>query len=575
MGVIRVLPDVSGLNKVFDYFVPDGLSGPAVDIGTIVRVDLHGRRVAGWVVDLDVDPPQGIELEPIRKISSFGPTADVVALANWVAREWSGRWAAVLTTASPEPYVHRLPPLQTSTVAAGPATGAERLFEGSGPRIVRSAPAADRFDIVRAAAAKGPSIVVTPDQRSAARYAGRLARSGVRTHRYPDRWAGGFSGGVVLGARSAVFASVPDLASIVIIDEHDDALANERNPTWHARDVAIERARRADVPCVLVSAAPSPAAVHAVDDIRLPDRTEERDGWPIIQLVDRRSEDPGRSNLFSDALARRLRNGGRALCILNRKGRAVMMACGSCGELVRSVGGDELMTEIDGVLVAPRSGETRPLVCASCGGTKLKRLRLGVSRAAEELSVLLREPVGEVTGTSKGGEGLAHRVVVGTEALLHRVASAETVAFLDFDNELMAHRYRAAEQAMALLVRAAAIAGRRSEGGRVLVQTRAPEHRVLHAAVRANPEYFTSAELEFRAASGLPPFGGLASVSGGGAGAFVEPLRARLDVELIGPDADGRYLVKGPDRSSVASALAGLSRPKSGRVSVAVDPPRA
>ncbi len=572
--VVRVLPDVSGLQKSFDYYVPDELGGPPVSVGSLVRVSLHGRRTAGWVVAVDVEPPPGVVLEPLLKCSSYGPSQEIVDLAKWVAAEWAGRWAAVLKTASPEPFVTRLPTGRSAPVAGGAVDDLASLFEGSGPRIVRSAPASDRFEIVRAAAARGPAIVVTPDQRTASALAGRLSRAGVRTHRYPESWAGGFEGGVVLGARSAVFATVPDLASIVVIDEHDDSLGNERNPTWHARDVAAERTRRLGIPGLVVSAVPSTASVGAGWPEHRPNRTAERAGWPLVHVIDRRDDDPGRSGLFSTALVRRIRGEGRVLCILNRKGRAVMLACATCGELARSESGDELMVEDDDGLVALRSGERRPRICLACSGTKLKRLRLGVSRAAEELSTLLRETVGEVTGSSTGGEGLDHRVIVGTEALLHRVGTADTVAFLDFDNELLAARYRAGEQAMSLLLRAATIAGPRAGGGRLLVQTRIPDHRVLRAAVRAQPDLFIEGELELREATELPPFRGVGLVSGGAAESFVAPLLDRLDIAVVGPDRDGRFLVKGLDRPTVAAALSDLDRPKEGRVSVSIDPLR-
>ncbi len=575
MRTVRVLPDVSGLNKTFDYYVPEDLVGPPIKIGTLVRVALHGRRTAGWVVNVDVEPPVGVTLEPLLKSSSVGPDPDVVELARWVSSEWAGRWSAVLKTASPEPFVRSTPTSRPPSVAGGPSSGLDVLFDGEGPRVVRSAPAADRFEIVREAARQGPCIVVAPDQKAAAAYAGRLRRAGVRTHRYPEDWAGGFEGGVVLGARSAIFATVPDLASIVVLDEHDDALANERNPTWHAREVAIHRSLGANIPCLLVSAVPSPEALAATSDIRLPDRSVERMGWPQFHVVDRRDEDPGRSGLFSVPLIRRLKTPGRVLCILNRRGRAVMLACATCGELVRSQSGDELMVEDDDGLVAHRSGERRPRICLQCSGTKLKRLRLGVSRAAEELSVLLREPVGEVTGTTASGEGLEPRVIVGTEALLHRVGVADTVAFLDFDNELLGSRYRAAAQAMTLLLRAATIVGSRTEGGRVMLQTRMPDHRVVRAAIRAQPDIFTSEEIDLRTKAGLPPARGLALIRGTGTEEFLAPLKERLDVELIGPDRDGQMLLKGESRRAVAVALANLPRPRKGRVSVWVDPVRA
>ncbi|NNE94766.1 MAG: hypothetical protein HKN24_01930 [Acidimicrobiales bacterium] len=576
MRVVRVLPDVSGLSKTFDYYVPADLPGPSVEVGSMVRVQLHGRRTAGWVVAVDVEPPSGVTLEPILKSSSIGPDQQVVDLAQWTARQWAGRWSAVLKTASPERMVPSRPAAPPSApVSGGTQPDLESLFDGVGPRVVRSAPCADRFEIVREAARRGPTIIVTPEHHTALALAGRLKRAGIATFRYPEQWTGGLQNGVVIGARSAIFATVPDLRSIVVINEHDEALANERNPTWNARDVAIERSRRAEVPAVLVSAVPSLAALAATDDVRLPARGPERAWWPLVQVIDRRDDDPGRGGLFSDPMIRRIRGEGRVLCILNRKGRAVMLACATCGELARSESREELMVEDNGALVAPRSGETRPKVCIQCAGTKLKRVRLGVTRVAEELSVLLREPVGEVTGDSTGVEGLAHRVVVGTEALLHRVSVADTVIFLDFDQELLASRYRAAEQAMSLLLRAGTLVGPRAEGGRVLVQTRLPDHRVLRAAARAQPELFTDAERELRRAAQLPPYGGLALVRGSATSEFLVPLENRLDLELVGPDRNGQVLVKGPDRSSVAEALRELDRPKGGRVSVWVDPVRA
>ncbi len=199
MRVVRVLPDVSGINKAFDYYVPDHLAGPPIRIGSLVRVKLHGRRTAGWVVDVDVEPPANLTLEPLLKSSSVGPGREVVALAEWVGHEWAGRWSAVLKTASPDRFVQSVPPLRSATVAAGPQSGLGTLFAGEGPRIVRSPPAADRFELIREAGRRGSAIVVAPDQKTAAAHAGRLTRAGIRTHRYPDDWSGGFAGGVVLG----------------------------------------------------------------------------------------------------------------------------------------------------------------------------------------------------------------------------------------------------------------------------------------------------------------------------------------------------------------------------------------
>jgi primosomal protein N' (replication factor Y) len=563
------------LDKAFDYLVPDHWSEP-VEVGTRVRISLQGRRVGGWVVAVDVEPPPGVALRPLAKHSGRGPSADVVDLARWVAHRWHGRWSAVLATASPQRVVTPSGPAVGPEDRRLPAPLDDRAVEAVGApgvTVVRLAPTADPFPYALAAARLGDALVVVPSLSGAHRLAGTLGRAGGRAALLPRDWAMAAQGGsAVFGARSAALGPVDRLGAVVVVDEHDEALQEERNPTWHARDVAVERARRAGVPCVLVSAAPSLAALAIADRVLVPARAEERAGWPIVDVVDRRREEPGRAGLLSSRLADAARRAERVVCVLNRKGRSRLLACASCGELVRTEDGAHLMVETGGALVSPVTGERRPLVCAVCSGAALRRLRLGVDRVRDELEALLREPVCEITGDAVVGDPGA-RVVVGTEAVLHRAGRADLVAFLDFDQELLAPRYRAAEQAMALLVRAARLAGPRSGGGRVLVQTRTPSHRVLDAAVRADPGRLAAAEEVVRRALGFPPHGALAELSGPGAAELADRLAGGSGLTVLGP-RHGRFLVRAPDPAHLADALAATSRPPA-RVRVAVDPPRA
>jgi primosomal protein N' (replication factor Y) len=165
------------------------------------------------------------------------------------------------------------------------------------------------------------------------------------------------------------------------------------------------------------------------------------------------------------------------------------------------------------------------------------------------------------------------QVLVGTEAVLRRVDRADAVAFLDLDAELLAPRYRAGEEAMALLARAARIAGGKDGGGRLLLQTRLPRHEVVQAALLADPSRASDVEAERRAVLGFPPVTALAQVSGAPAATFVEPLRARIDVDVLGPAADGSYLVRAADVRTLCDALEATPRP-GGRLRVAVDPLR-
>ncbi|MDH3295995.1 MAG: hypothetical protein OER95_16885, partial [Acidimicrobiia bacterium] len=437
-------------------------------------------------------------------------------------------------------------------------------------------------------AALGNVLVIEPDVARARWMVGRLNRAGLRAHGHPRQWAAGFTGGVVVGSRSAVWAPLPDPVAVVVLDEHDESLQEERTPTWHARDVAVERARRSGARCVLAGPILSPAALAAADEVVHAPRTEMRRGWPLVEVVDRRRDDLGFNSLFSPRLANVLRSAERAVVVLNRKGRAHLLACATCGALARSEDGRHVMTEDEGGLVAPATGERRPLVCADCGGTSLKRLRLGVSRAAEELGRLVDRPVVEIgSDRSRSDQSEKSAIVLGTEAALRALDRCDVVAFLDFDQELLAPRYRAAQQAMALLARGAELVGGRRDVSRLLVQTRVPDHPVLRAASTADPATLSRRESESRRAMGWPPFGALAEVSGDGAPAMADALAVVMSADpelarrctLLGPRQDGRYLVSvGPgevDAGQVlADLLAAVPRPRQ-RLRVVVDPPRA
>jgi primosomal protein N' (replication factor Y) len=586
--LVRVLPDVSGLDKEFDYIVPARWADQ-VAVGSLVRVDLHGRRVAGWVTDVDLEPRAGMTLLALSKVSSVGPPADLVDLARWAARRWGGRLTPILKTASPPTMVKAFPRARPSRLPGRPAGRdpardqvADEAFSSPGVTTVAVGPADDQLWIAEAAAARGNALILAPGVARARWLSGRLGRAGYRVHLQPNGWGAGVTGGVVIGSRSAVWAPAGPLDAVLVLDEHDEAFHEERIPTWHARDVAIERAHRSGAPCVLVSPAPSLTARQRSTRVLQVARSEQRNGWPAVEVIDRRDEEPGRSGLFSPRAAAVLRESQSAVAVLNRKGRARMLACASCGELVKTEDGEHLMTEVDGRLIAPATGETRPLICSVCTGTSLKRIQLGVTRAAEELSRLVGREVTEVSsdaGPPPDGGGL----LLGTEAVLHTGRDVDAVVFLDFDQELHAPRYRAAEQAMGLLVRAARMVRGRRADARLIIQTRAPEHRVLQAAVSADPGRMAEPEAELRRALGFPPFGGLAEIGGAGADGYVAnltadeqlaPLIADGTVRILGPRPDGRYLVRAADPEQLAEIMACVPRPKE-RVRVAVDPPRA
>jgi primosomal protein N' (replication factor Y) (superfamily II helicase) len=551
-------------------------------------VPLHGRRVRGWVLDPDSTPPAGVELADVTRLTGAGPDAATIDLCAWVARRWVGRLPTVVRLATPDRAVAVTRPVRVRCAEVdGADPGAlAALDRGPGAHVLRVPPTQRLLGVAIAAASRGQALVVTPSVAAADFVADRLRLAGAAVARWPGDWAGAAAGATVVGGRGAVFAPLPELAAVVVWDEHDESLQHESSPTWHAREVAVERARRAAVPCLLVSPCPSLEA-RALGEPHRSDRASERGGWAPVDVVDRRTEDVGRSRLASPSFVNAARsvlgNGGRVVCVLNRTGRARLLACRSCG-VVAACATCESATRLDDEhhLVCGRCGEVRPPVCAECGSTALGLMRLGVTRAREELEALLRVPVVGVTaaGTIEGDAAPPGRgddrlrsapVVVGTEAALHRVRGVDLVAFLDLDQELLATRYRAAEEALALLVLASRVVGGR-DGGRVLVQTRLPDHEVLRAAVRADPDVVADAERPRRELLGLPPAAAVALVGGDAAPAFIERLGRPPGLEVLGPD-DGTWLVRAEDHETLAGALGAVERPP-GRLRLRVDPVR-
>ncbi len=579
--VVRVVPDVVAIHRRFDYAVPEGWGAPSV--GDRVRISLHGRRVGGWVVEDRVVPGPGVEPKPLAAWSGLGPPPPVVAVAEWAAWRWAGPLASFLGTASPPRVVRALSgPPHPGPAPDSPGGGAVALVDAAlraaGPAVVRLAPALDAVRVVLELVHRtGPGgvLVVAPSRSRAGQVAARLRAAGAPVALLPDRWDAVRAGGVVaVGTRVAAWAPLPRLAAAVVLDAHDEALKEERAPTWSAVEVVVERGRRDGAPVLLVSPCP-PLVLTEGRAVVAPERSVERAGWPVVEVVDRTGDDP-RTGLFSERLvaAARVelaRPGGRVVCVLHRTGRIRLLACAACGTLARCTrcGGAVALGGEPARLACRRCGLERPTVCAACDSARLKALRIGVSRATEEIGALLGTAAVEVTAEA-GDPPADAPLLVGTEAALHRVDRAGLVVLLDADQHLLAPRFAAAEETLALLARAARLVGGRRGGGRVLVQTRVPDHEALDAAVRGDPELLAASERDVRRVLGLPPFGALALLSGPGAPAYAGAL-ARADRLEVSSLPGERALVRAADHAALADGLAAVERP-AGRLRVAVDP---
>ncbi len=575
----------------FDYSVPARWQ-PEIRLGTRVRVPFHGRRVGAWVVEIGVLPPVGVEVREVTGVSGWGPPPTVLRLAEWGAWRWAIPVATLLRGASPDRNVWSLPEgpgadrHRNSSHSEGPTSEGPTTAPPLRPGVTlrRLPPASDVLPLVLEVIASAVSpgswtspgrsvLVLAPSTGWAHRLGARLRSRGLDVASSWSEAAAGWP--VVVGSRAAAWAPVPALAAAVVLDAHD------YHDRYDAVDVVAERATRDGAPCVLVSPCPTAVQRTRYGPVETPERTAERAGWPAVVVVDRRGADP-RTGLFSEQLVDLARSalgaGGRVVCVLNRTGRARLLACAACGALARCTVCGRAVESVGEVLRCRGCGAERPVVCAECGAVRTRILRMGVGRAREELQALLGVPVGEVSGRparaqpgvpGESGEPGAPGVepvpetpvLVGTEAVLHRVRRAAAVVFLDFDQHLLAPRFCAGEEALALVVRAGRLVGARAdrigarrpgreEAGMVVVQTRLPEHEVLRAAVAGDPGLFT--DLDLREALRLPPFSALATVR-----SDTMPVLDAEDVEVSALDA-GRWLVRAPDHRSLCDAVARL-----------------
>jgi primosomal protein N' (replication factor Y) len=586
--VARVVPDVTGVDKVFDYLIPSELQ-EVIGVGDRVRVPLHGRNVPGWVTAIgsttegftEVDETK---LRSVIKRLGYGPSSEIVQLALWASHRWCGRLRAFFVAASPSTLVATLPTARyqrDQVKVAGDAAIALAVIE-SRSLLVQRGPLKSPVDVLVGAALSGPTLVIVPTVVRARLFAASLKRHGFTVAVLPDEW-GSAAGGVdvAIGSRTAVFARVPELRCIVVLDEHDDSLREERTPTWHARDVAIERAKQLNISCVLMSALPSVTAkAWANDRVLQSGEQEVQSEWPRIQLIDRTLDERWSNSLLSSDFIAELRDHSRRIVVvLNTKGRARLLACASCKSLARCANCDAAVeTGAEGQFSCPRCSVQRPQVCIKCSSAKFLTLKPGVSKLREEIAQAAGRKVSdvvEVSGSSNDADALdqAKMLFVGTEAALHRVHEADTVVFLDIDQELAAPRYRASEIVGSLLVHAARLVGRSDRGGKVMVQTHSIDSPVLQAMSTLHIDEYLQSVSDMRRFMELPPFGALAQLSGTNIDDAIEELRRNVFVH-VSAGSDGSYLVKAADWQVLADALSEVEASKGVRLKVQVDPAR-
>jgi len=577
--IASVVPDVSGIDKVFDYIVPESFAQRAW-IGARVRIDLNGRRVGGWIVELssvatqeEISTRYG-RLLPLVALSGHGVEPEIVPLARWVAQYFWGTWRAVLSSASAPLVRERVVHAQRGTPNESrdeSVTQAVQYVVDKGSGLIIVPPLSSALSVVADMAQRGPVVVVCPTLKMASLGAASLRRRGFTTAVIPEQWEMARAGvDIVIGARSTVFAPCPAMSGIVVIDEHDELLHDERSPTWNAVEVASQRARWASVPCVVTSPIPSAASMH-----RWRDATSVVDAvkkWPQIEVVDLETVPVVGSLLSTQMLTAVTSTSGSVACVLNTKGKARLIVCKACRHVQDCATCGSLLTQdSEQHLSCSRCHRDHGLVCVSCGRTSFVVPRGGISHLASQLRASTAREVIEVS-TDSSDTWTKGSIFVGTEAVLHRVSGVDVVVFADIDRDVGAPRMTAAREVLSLIARAARLVGER---GKLIIHTRRPEHPLMNALsqhdVAQSLLNWAQQDMSQRQMFGLPPFGTLVHVS-------VKAPREVSDIpDMQGIDIarfDGHAVLKASTRDQLDVAIAQVRDLLGVHVRIHADPVR-
>jgi primosomal protein N' (replication factor Y) len=383
-----------------------------------------------------------------------------------------------------------------------------------------------------------PEISLTPQTKS--RFVARFGRvavlhshmSDVERHRQWERIARG-DVSVVVGARSAVFAPTPHLGLIVLDEEHETTFKQNTAPRYHAREVALYRARAEGVPLVLGTATPSLETYYKAQRgefrmLRLPRRVYGRE-LPDVATIDLRGEvrdGAARGPLsrpLQAAMDSTLADGGQVILLLNRRGFSTHIQCPACGGVVRC-------PHCEIALTHHRQGETAlchycdyqiptPNACPECQYAGIRFSGLGTQRLEAEIKSrfgsypCLRMDADAMRKHGSHEEALARfrsgevRILLGTQMIAKGLdfPNVTLVGVISADTALHLPDFRAAERTFQLLVQVAGRTGRGDLGGRVLVQTFSPDHAAIQAAVRHDFDAFARQELPIREGLAYPP----------------------------------------------------------------------
>ncbi len=576
----KVVVDIRNrsLSRTFDYLIPDELReqlGP----GSMVEVPFGNRELAGFVLRLSDRLEPGLEperLKPLARLLDPEPIwePELLELAEWLRLFYATTWQAALQTVIPGPVLARLRELMqvrkpknrrgiadqrkmiagtTSRVELNAAqrSAVESILKatrearsvllhgitGSGKTEVYLHAIEEVLSQGRSALVLVPEVSLTP--QAVERYRDRLGdtvavlHSGLTDKQRRQEWWDLREGRcrVALGTRSAVFAPLSKLGLVVIDEEHDGSYKQSGEPRYHARQVAVWRARKSGCGVVLGSATPSVESYFLARTgyYQLLELLERPSGQPLppVNLIDMKAY-RGHRGLISPplmaALEARQKRGEQSVLLLNRRGFSSYLQCMVCGEVRECPECSISLTfhKSRSKLVCHYCDrhERPPDVCWNCGSPQFSYQGAGTERLEAELKKRLPElRVARMDRdtTSKSGahaeilqsfESGEFEVLVGTQMVAKGLdfPRVTLVGVVGGDGGLHLPDFRASERTFALLTQVAGRAGRARLAGEVFVQAYQADHPCLVMAAAHDYHAFYAREIELRKQLLYPPF---------------------------------------------------------------------
>ncbi|WP_263770786.1 primosomal protein N' [Propionivibrio soli] len=570
--IARVALDVP-LYRLFDYEIPDSEEVDAGDIGRRVDVPFGTRARLGILVDLPAgsDLPDA-QLKPLTAVRRDLPPlpADWFRLCEFCSGYYHAPLGEVMLSTLPaalrrvdppkprepkrsaKPSPAQIPPTLTAEQEAALARIAE-AGEGFSAHLLHGVTGSGKTEVYlrlieRTLQAGGQALLLVPEinltpqleERVAARFpaAGLVSLHSELTEAKRARnWRSALDGTahIVLGTRLAVFTPMPDLALIIVDEEHDPSFKQQDGMRYSARDVAVFRARERGIPIVLGSATPSLESWANATDARTParyalltlrERAVSNARLPTIQRIDTRLEklQNGISGAIFAGIEKRLARGEQSLVFLNRRGYAPVLTCTACGWISHCprCAANLVLHLADRRLRCHHCGYERPVpkTCPTCGNQDIQPFGRGTQRIEEVLAE--RFPAARVlrvdrdsARSRKQWEALLEQIhgggadiLVGTQMLAkgHDFPKLTLVGVLGADSALFAADWRAPERLFAQLMQVSGRAGRAELPGEVLIQTQFPEHPLYAALVRHDYPAFAAQQLDERRQAGFPPY---------------------------------------------------------------------